>query len=311
MKRLDSGKRILVTGATGLVGRALSARLVEEGARLVVAGRKPEAKFRTEFSLPCEYHLWAHPMREPPPRAAFEVAAVVHLMGEPVAARRWTNTQKRTILESRTLSTRLLAAALRAQNPHLETFVSASAIGFYGDAGESELTEASPPGNDFLARVCREWEREATTAPGRVVFMRTGMVLARDGGALAKLLPLFRAGLGGRLGSGRQWVSWIHIDDLVAAYLAALTHPELRGPVNAVAPAPLRNHEFTAELARVVGRPAFLPAPAWALRLALGELSGMLLGGQKVAPMALKEEGFFFRYPTLAAALGALMPPRG
>jgi uncharacterized protein (TIGR01777 family) len=236
------------------------------------------------------------------------IGAVVHLAGENIGAR-WTAARKRRIRESRVRGTRLLSEALaRARRPPT-TLVSISAVGIYGDRGDELLTETSPvgPTADFLVRVATEWE--AATEPARdagirVVLPRLGTVLDRNGGALARMLPPFRLGVGGRLGDGRQWMSWIALDDAVAVITRALEDPALSGPVNATAPTPVRNAEFTAALGRALRRPAVMPVPAAALRLVFGEMADVvLLGSSRAVPARLAEAGFSFRYPTIDAAL--------
>lgn len=301
--------RILITGATGLVGTHLSKKLHELGHEIIVTSRDRE---RAMAKLPFARDVveW-DPVRGPAPAKAFAgIEAIVNLMGESVAVR-WTAGRKKAIRESRVLGTRNLVEGMRVAGFHPRIFVSASAIGYYGEGGDRELTEESPAGGDFLARVCVDWEGEAaraTTLGARVVQVRTGFVLAREGGALASMLPVFKTGLGGRLGSGRQWMSWIHVDDLVGLYAEALTNASIVGPLNAVAPGPVTNSEFTKTLARVLRRPAVFPAPEFALKLALGEMADAVLESQRVIPQAARNVGFRFRYETLEAALRALLP---
>ena len=229
--------------------------------------------------------------------------AVVHLAGAPIVVR-WTARRKREILESRVLGTRRIVDAIANQRPAPRVLVCASAIGFYGDRGGEELTEESGPGRDFLADVVREWERAAQAAPVRSVQLRFGIVLSPRGGALAKMLPAFRLGVGGRLGSGTQWMSWIALHDLVRVIRFAIDSETLTGPVNAVAPQPVTNAEFTATLARVVRRPAVFPVPAFALRTLFGEMAGpTMLASQRVNPRRLEMAGFRFECPTLEEAL--------
>ncbi|MBI2606879.1 MAG: TIGR01777 family protein [Deltaproteobacteria bacterium] len=323
--------KILITGATGLIGSRLSRQLHDLGHEIVITSRDRE---RAIAKLPFARDVveW-DPVRTPAPAAAFAgVEAVVNLMGEPVAGR-WTAGRKRAIRDSRVLGTRNLVEGMRGARQSVtgtrnlvagmrtaaesspnsmlpEALVSASAIGYYGEGGDRVLAEDSRPGEDFLARVCVDWEGEAAravTAGARVVIMRTGLVLAREGGALASMLPIFKAGFGGRLGSGRQWMSWIHVDDLVALYVEALTNPAFEGPLNAVAPGPVTNSELTETLARALRRPAVLPAPAFALKLALGEMAGAVLESQRVIPRAAVSASFRFKHETLEAALRALL----
>jgi uncharacterized protein (TIGR01777 family) len=230
------------------------------------------------------------PLKEPAPLEG--VDAVLHLAGEPLTGGRWTREKMNRIRTSRAVGTRNLVLGIQAARP--QVLVSASAVGYYGDRGEEELTEASEPGKDFLSRVCVEWEGEARASGIRTVLLRTGTVLG-PGGALEKMLGPFRLGLGGKLGSGRQWMSWIHRDDLIDLYLS--------GPVLAVAPNPVRNDTFTHLLARTLGRPALLRVPKWALRLAYGKVASVLLSSQYCRPVRAPESGFRFYYPTLDAAL--------
>jgi hypothetical protein len=236
---------------------------------------------------------------------------LVHLAGESIAGARWTPAVKERIRLSRSRGTRVLAEAATKLDPPPQAFVSASAIGFYGDRGAEELTEDSPPGTDFLAEVCQDWEgaTEPAQAAGlRVVHLRFGMVLSATGGALPKMMRPFRYGLGGRMGSGTQFCSWVHLGDAVAAVLAAMTDEAYQGPVNVVSPKPVSNAELTRTLARVLGRPAILPLPAFVARLALGEMADPLLfASQRVLPTKLLDTGFSFRFPDLESALRDLL----
>jgi uncharacterized protein (TIGR01777 family) len=237
--------------------------------------------------------------------------AVVHLAGEGVADRRWTPARKEAILRSRVDGTANLVAALAQLPPRARprTLIGASATGWYGDRADDWLDESAPAGSGFLADVCRAWERETLAAAShavRTVVLRIGVVLGREGGALPKLLPPFRLGLGGRLGTGRQWISWIHVDDVVGLVELALATPSLTGVVNAVAPAPVTNADFTAELGRVLRRPTFLPIPGSVLRVALGEMATVLLASQRVRPARALETGHTYRFPTLGRALDHL-----
>ena len=244
-------------------------------------------------------------------RALDGVDAVFHLAGDPVAEGRWTAEKKQRIRDSRVLGTRHLVDALRKLERRPSVLVSASAVGWYGSRGDEVLDEASPPAHDFLADVCVAWEQEARRAAEfgmRVVSIRTGMVLG-DGGALPKMLPPFRFGLGGPLGNGKQWVPWIHVDDLAAMYLHAAENTNVSGPMNGVSPQPVANKEFTKVLAAVLHRPAVLPAPYFALRLAFGEFAQILFDSQRVLPKAAERSGFQFRYPELRPALEAILSP--
>lgn len=297
--------KILITGATGFIAKTLLPLLSEQGHALVVLTRNLDAA-GVRLPVACHPMQW-NPDTGPPPAAAFkDVQAVIHLAGEGVAAGRWTRKRKQEIRRSRILSTRHLVDAMQSQERKPEVFISASAIGIYGDRGEESLSETSDTGDGFLTELCRDWEKEifrAETNGVRCVAMRIGIVLGADGGAMKMMLPPFRLGLGGPLGNGKQWMSWIHVRDLARLFLHAVENPSLRGPVNAVAPHPVRNKEFTATLGERLGRPAFLPAPAAAIQLLLGEMSEILLSGQKVSSDKAASSGFKFLYPKLNAAL--------
>lgn len=233
-----------------------------------------------------------------------------NLAGEPVAEGRWTAEKKARIRDSRVLGTRRLVEGLKQLDRRPRVLVSASAVGWYADSGDRELTEAEPPADTFLGEVCAAWEQEARAAEPlgiRVVLVRIGLVLGPGGGAMGQMLPLFRLGLGGRLGSGRQWMPWIHLDDLVGLLLFAARCETLRGPMNAAAPHPVTNAEFTRTLGRVLHRPAFLPAPAFGLRLALGEFASVLLASQRVLPRAALAAGYEFQYSELEPALRSVV----
>lgn len=236
--------------------------------------------------------------------------AVVNVAGESIAAGRWSDARKQVILDSRLASTRSLAEAIRSAAAPPPVFVSASAVGYYGPRGDEPVTEDTPPGSDFLARVCREWEGEASraaTPATRVVLVRTGLVLARDGGALPQMLTPFKLGIGGPLGSGRQYYPWIHRADWVEMVRWAIHAPAVTGPLNATAPAPVTNAEFSRALGRALHRPVFLTLPAFPLRLALGEMAdALLLTGQRAIPAKAESLGFTFRYPQVDQALAAI-----
>ncbi|MBL7715145.1 MAG: TIGR01777 family oxidoreductase [Bdellovibrionales bacterium] len=311
--------KFLVTGATGLVGRKIAKRWTEKGHELVVlTGRIQRA--RASFPYPARFFEWDAEKGEPPADAFEGVHGIIHLAGESVAQGRWNPERKARIRDSRVAGSRnLFTAALEAKTSGrapLKTIVSASAIGFYGDRGHEILDETSAKGKGFLSDVTWAWEDETLHSPMalalkkqgvRLAALRIGMVLAKEGGALKELLPLYRKGLGGPVGSGNQWVSWIHIEDLVSAFEAAAMSPQLEGPINAVAPKWVTNAQFAKTLGKALDRPAILPAPAFALKLALGEMSELVLGSQRVDPVQLNRSGFQFRYPSLEEAFRDLL----
>ncbi|MBI4442191.1 MAG: TIGR01777 family protein [Acidobacteria bacterium] len=298
--------KIVITGSSGLIGTALIASLNETGHRVTRLVRsQPRAQAGEAHWDPAAGELDA--------TALEGQDAIVNLAGETIAER-WTAANKARIRDSRIQGTRLLCDAMARLKQRPSTgsglrpavLVNASAIGYYGDRGAERLTEDSSPGTGFLADVCRQWEAAtaaAAKAGVRVVCLRTGVVLSARGGALAKMLPPFRLGLGGRIGSGKQFMSWIALDDLVGIIRHALATPTLTGPVNAVAPNPVTNQEFTRTLGKVLGRPTLFPVPAFAMRLAFGEMAEeLLLGSARVEPQRITASGYSFRYPELEAA---------
>lgn len=297
--------RILVTGATGFVGKVVVRQLQEAGDEVVVLTRNI-AKAAITLGSRCFYFQWSDTNALPPLEAFQGVDGVVNLMGESIASARWNSEQKKKIYNSRIDGTARLIEAIEKLNPRPSVLVSASAIGIYGNRASEEITEASGLGNDFLANLCKDWEREANKAQDlgmRVAIIRTGVVLGRKGGALSKMLPVFKLGLGGPLGDGKQFMSWINIEDLAAMYVEALKNPNVKGPYNGTAPYPATNKDFTRALGKVLKRPALLPAPAGVIRKILGEMSTIVLDGQRVLPTKFKEEKFRYRYPTLDMAL--------
>lgn len=298
--------KALVTGATGFVGPRLL-RLLDKPVVLSRNAARARAAIGTLSGQIIEWD----PLQGPPPPQAFEgVDVVLHLAGESVAEGRWTAAQKAKIRDSRVIGTRHLVQGIAQAAGRPKTLVSSSAVGYYGDRGEEELTEAAAPANDFLADVCVEWEREALAAEQlgvRVVTARTGIVLGAGGGALAKMLTPFKLGGGGPLGNGRQWMPWIHVADLARLYLHASETVSIRGAMNAVAPNPVRNSEFTKALARQLHRPAFMPAPYFGLRLLFGEFAKVLFASQRVIPRVALDTGFVFQYPEIAAALREIL----
>jgi len=297
--------RVAITGSTGLVGSEAAAVLSGAGHEV--------ARLVRRLPAPGEKAVRWDPAKGETDAAGLEgFDAVIHLAGENVGAGRWTPDRKAAIRDSRVDGTRLLCEALAGLSRPPKALVCASAVGYYGDRGEETLTEGSPPGTGYLAGICREWE--AASAPAgrkgiRVVALRFGMVLSPKGGALARMLPLFRAGLGGVIGRGRQYVSWVALDDLPHILLHALQRVDLRGPVNAVAPCPVTNREFTKALGKALSRPTPLPVPAFALRLAVGSemADALLLSSARVVPLRLEETGYPFRFPELGAAFHHLL----
>lgn len=296
--------KVIVTGSTGLVGRALVRSLLSDGhevTRLVRGGAQ-------EFRAPGTKAVQWEPEKGFVSAAELEGHdAAVHLAGDPIAEGRWDEEKKRRIRESRVKGTRLLAETLAGLSEKPRVLVSASATGFYGDRGEEVLHEESASGEDFLSEVCREWEKAtlaASRAGIRVVHLRIGFVLSAEGGGLPKMLTPFKLGVGGRVGSGRQYISWLTLDELISIIRRALKDEHLRGPVNAVAPNAVTNAEFTKTLGRVLGRPTLLPVPAFVVRLAFGEMAdAILLSSTRVVPARLQEAGYEFAHPELEGAL--------
>jgi uncharacterized protein len=298
--------KVFITGGTGFVGTFLSRQLALKGHDLTILTRSqappaaPAKGIRFVTGDPKQEGPWMTEV----PRHDW----VINLAGSSISSK-WTEENKRILYDSRVLTTRNLVAAL-AEGNRSQLFCSTSAPGYYGPRGEEELTEDSPPGQDFLARLAQDWEVEALKAQDlglRTVITRFGIVLGKGGGMLGELLPIFRKFVGGPVGSGAQWLSWIHQQDLVQAYLFLLEHPDLSGPVNFTSPGPVRNRDFAAALGKALGRPAFMPAPAFMMRLILGEFAEVVLTGQKVLPQKLVAAGFQYLYPTIDQALADLV----
>ncbi|MDQ6800777.1 MAG: TIGR01777 family oxidoreductase [Acidobacteriota bacterium] len=286
--------KIVVSGGTGFLGEPLVRRLLQRGAEVLVLSRDP-SKVRIGQGIP-----WSAVSE------AGTAEVIINLAGENVGAGRWTAERKRNILNSRVEATTALVTAIRRAREKPRTFISASAVGFYGVREDEILDERSESGSGFLAEVTLEWEEVARRAEGvaRVVIFRFGVVLARDGGPLKKMLLPFYFGAGGPIGSGNQWMSWVDREDLLRAIEWAIDNPQVRGTYNITAPEPVRNRDFARALGRLVHRPSFMPTPAFALRLAFGEMADeILLGGQRVVPSRATKEGFTFNYPTLEASL--------
>lgn len=290
-------QRVAISGASGLIGSALVGKLKSEGYTVQRLVRRP--------TVSPEEIYWNPATQEIDISALEGVDAVIHLAGAGVGDKRWTKKYKAEILNSRLLGTTTIANAVAQVKP--KVFITSSAIGWYGETGNRAVTETDRGGDDFLAAVCREWEAAADLAGDvRTVKIRTGLVLDPTGGALGRMLPLFRFGLGGKLGNGKQWWSWITLHDQLRAIQFVLENNEISGPVNLTAPNPVTNQEFTSALARALRRPALFPAPAFALKLALGGFSTEILGSKKVLPAVLQDAGFTFEFPHIGPALDAL-----
>lgn len=294
--------KILVTGATGFIGKHLVKRLVDDGHAVVALSRDPA---RAKAALGVEA------MAQTDLGTAVRAAdGVVNLAGEPVFPNRWTDARKKAILESRVDLTRRVVEAMGPGPGNPKVLVSASAVGYYGDRGEEDLDEGSSRGNDFLADLCLDWEHEAMKAEGRgtrVAVVRVGIVLGLGGGALEQMLPPFRMGLGGIVGSGHQYVPWVHLDDMVEILRTALVDERYRGPINGTAPNPVTQSELSYSLGHALGRPVLVPIPAFAVRLALGEAAAAVLGGQRVLPRRLQQLDFRFRHGELPEALADIL----
>jgi hypothetical protein len=297
--------KIAVSGGTGFIGRRIVESLLRHNHYVGVWSRKPGLEKRTGVAS----YSW-DPLKEAPPAESVNTLdTIIHLAGEPVA-QRWNAEVKRRIQDSRVLGTRRLVDVI-GRVPHKpKVLVCASAIGYYGDRGDEELTESSRPGNGFLAEVCQEWEREADRAAQfglRVAKLRIGFVLGKDGGALGQMLPVFRFGAGGRLGNGRQWMPWIHVDDVADMFVHAAENEAVTGVWNATSPHPVKNEDFTRGMARALHRPAVFPVPGFALKLAFGELGQHMLDSARVMPAAAMQAGYLFRFPELGTALKDLL----
>jgi uncharacterized protein len=313
--------KVAVTGATGLVGRRLVERLLAAGHQVVALVRDPDKAARL-FSSQSNLEIVAYSPTDRSPDSCSETDwkqaiagcdGVVNLAGEPIAEKRWTPEQKQEILTSRQRGTEQLVAAIAQANPKPSVLVNASAIGFYGTSETARFDEASPAGDDFLAQICTAWEAEAqkvTQSGVRLVILRIGVVLG-PGGALAKMLPAFKLFAGGPLGTGKQWFSWIHRDDLVNLILLALTRSDLSGTFNATAPQPVRMAELSIALGQVLGRPSWLPVPAFALEALLGDGAKVVLEGQQVLPQRTQTTGFEYQYPTVKQALEEVVSQGG
>lgn len=300
--------RLVLTGASGFIGSALCPRLLEQGHSLTLLthGAPRDAGSATKRWL-----HWTPGVLTEWKSALDGADGVINLAGEPIAAKKWSTTQRRRIESSRIDSTRSLVQAIGEAAHKPQFLISASATGYYGPRGDEIITEETDPGRDFLSSVCRVWEDEAKKAEAfgvRVVRLRTGIVLGRGGGALVKMAEPFKFFVGGKLGSGKQWMSWIHLEDHVRLIIELMSNARASGPVNATAPAPVTNKEFCETLGKVMRRPCWATVPGFALRLALGEMADMLLTGQRVIPAVAEKLGFEFRHPKLQQALEACRP---
>ncbi|QEG37757.1 TIGR01777 family oxidoreductase [Bythopirellula goksoeyrii] len=301
---MSESQTILITGASGLIGSALTKALEADGHKVLRAVRE-------NVQNPQEEIHWSPVLEEIDQQKLEGIDSIVHLAGANIAGKRWTESYKKQILESRTKGTSLISEAIAKMQRKPRAFVCASAIGYYGDRGTTELDETSSPGGDFLAEVCLQWERASLPAQEagiRTVNTRIGVVLSPNGGALKTMLLPFKMGVGGVIGDGKQSMSWIALDDVVGAMQFALAHDTLSGPVNLVSPEWVTNREFTKTLGKVLGRPTVLPMPAFAAKLAFGEMAeALLLSSTRVIPQRLVAEGFAFQYPQLKTALEHLL----
>jgi uncharacterized protein len=300
--------KLLLAGGTGFIGNPLRARLLEQGHSLIILTRSKRA---AEASADEKWITWNGESSGEWENELDGTDGVINLAGEPIAAKRWTQAQKGKIRSSRIQTTQTLVSAIAKARQKPKFLLNASAIGYYGPHGDEAFTEKEEPGQDFLGQTCREWEEEARKAEEhgpRVIRLRTGIVLGKGGGALAKMVVPFKLFAGGPLGSGKQWMSWIHIEDEIGLILFLIAHPDATGAVNATAPSPVTMKEFCKTLGQELHRPSWAPVPSFALRLMLGEMADMLLTGQRVIPAEAQRLGYRFRYPTLDQALRACMP---
>ena len=298
--------KILITGGTGFVGTTLTTRLIKDGHEVTILSRS--AKRSGEVPRGISY-LQGDPTQKGPWQEAIKNHdAVINLAGASIFAK-WTEEYKKAIRESRVSTTRNIVEEIPSHPPKQFTLFSTSAVGYYGFCGDEELTEESPHGEDFLARMAVEWEGEALKANhkgARVVITRFGIVLGEKGGALGQMIPLFKKYIGGPIGSGRQWFSWVHINDLAEAFAFLMKHPEISGPVNLCAPNPVRNKDLAKALGKVLHRPSFMPAPGFLVKVVLGEFGSVILEGQRVIPRRLLQNGFIFKYPDIYTALQSI-----
>ena len=305
--------RILLTGATGLIGSALAPKLLASGHELTVLTRSKK-KFGQRFPFPCRTFVWNAPYNEPPLEAFEGVTAIVHLAGQPVANKRWNDALKKSVYDSRVVGTKNLLAAAEKSAAKIKLLIGASAIGYYGNLGDTRATESRGGGDDFLARTCRDWEAaylDHAIDSLRTCVLRIGVVLSSEGGMLRSLHPIFRRGFGGKLGSGNQWMSWIHIEDMIATIMHCLERNDLSGVFNATSPEPVTNKNFTKQLSKTLHRSARFPVPKFAVKFVFGELAEMVFASQRIVPQHLVESGFKFRFSSLAEALDNIFARHG
>jgi uncharacterized protein len=299
--------KMLITGGTGFVGTHLTSRLIQDGHVVTILTRSLKG---ARGSLPGISYLEGDPTKKGSWQGAIKNHdAVINLAGASIFSK-WTEEHKRAIRESRVNTTQNIVEGIPSRPERPFTLFSTSAVGYYGFCGDEELVEDSPPGNDFLARIAKEWEGEALKARDkgdRVVITRFGIVMGEKGGALSQMIPLFKKFIGGPIGSGRQWFSWIHIKDLAEAFAFLLKHPEISGPINVCSPNPVRNKDLAKAIGKVLHRPSFIPAPGFMVKLVLGEFGSVILEGQRVIPRRLLENGFVFQYPDIEKALHGIL----
>jgi len=299
--------KILITGGKGFVGTQLTSRLVKDGHEVTILTRSLKG---AKGSLPGISYLEGDPTKKGPWQEAIKNHdAIINLAGASIFSK-WTDEQKKAIRESRVSTTQNIVEGIPTHPERPFTLFSTSAVGYYGFCGDEELFEDSPPGNDFLARIAVEWEGEALKAKekgARVVITRFGIVMGEKGGSLSQMIPLFKKYIGGPIGSGRQWFSWVHIKDLAEAFTFLLKHPEISGPLNVCSPNPVRNKDLAKALGKVLHRPSFMPAPAFMVKLVLGEFGSVILEGQRVIPRRLLDSGFVFQYPDIEKTLQSIL----
>jgi len=299
--------KVFITGGTGFVGTQITSRLIQDGHQVTILTRSLKG---AKGSLPEISYLEGDPTKKGPWQEAIKTHdAVINLAGASIFSK-WTEEHKKAIRESRVNTTRNIVEGMPSHPERPFTLFSTSAVGYYGFCADEERTEESPPGNDFLARTAVEWEGEALKARekgARVVITRFGIVMGEKGGALSQMIPLFKKYIGGPIGSGKQWFSWVHIKDLVEAFVFLIKHPEISGPVNVCSPNPVRNRDLAKALGKALHRPSFFPAPGFMVKLVLGEFGSVILEGQRVIPKRLLENGFVFRYPDIGKALQGIL----